>query len=108
MIKFSITHLIVLAAIAVIMAGPAYCQADNMIKTVDGTVVSVDHQNSQIVIKASENLTFSVSSAAQMINKDGFDVQLSDIKPGNYVTVDYYDDSDGRHVITNLEIGYAS
>lgn len=74
--------------------------------TVSGRVVSVDPQASVIVIRTMENMVFSVAPNAKIVNSDGFDIRLSDINPGNYVSVDYYDDRSGKHIITNIEVDY--
>jgi len=86
-----------------------HCQDDSLVddmKTIDGDVVSVDSQNSQIVVKASEVMTFSVPSSAKIINADGFSIRLSDVSAGNYVTVDYRDDKSGFHIINGMEVEY--
>jgi len=75
-------------------------------KTIDGNVISVNIQNSQIVVKSSEVMTFFVPSSAKIINMDGFDIQLSDVNVGNYVTVDYSDDRSGLHTIKGMEVEY--
>lgn len=85
---------------------PANCQDDVTGKTIEGRVISVDAQNSQIIVKTFESIIFSVPSNAKLINSDGFDIQLSDITPGNYVSVDYYDDPTGHHIVTNIEVEY--
>jgi len=88
---------------------PVYCQGDSLVdnmKTIDGNVVSVNSQNSQIVVKASEVMTFSVPSSAKIINADGFDMQLSDVNVGSYVTVDYSDDKSGNHILSGMEVEY--
>ncbi len=96
----------------IIFASPVsvHCQNDSIvddIKTIDGDVVSVNIQNSQIVVKASEVMTFSVPSSAQIVNTDGFGIQLSDVSVGNYVTVDYIDDKSGLHVMKGMEVEYS-
>lgn len=88
---------------------PVYCQNNDDVvsgKTIDGSVVSVDSQRSQIVVKSSETITFFVPSGAKIINDDGFDIQLSDVSVGNYVSVDYRDDSSGNHVADVIEVQY--
>lgn len=88
-----------------------YCQSDSIVddfKTVDGNIVSIDVQNSQVVVKASEAMTFSVPKDAKIVNADGFGMNLSDVKVGNYVTVDYRDDKSGAHVMTGMEVEYNS
>ena len=90
-------------------AVPVYCQSDSLVdgmKTIDGNVVSVNVQDSSVVVKAYEAMTFSVSSKANIINADGFDIRLSDVKTGSYVTIDYYDDQSGKHVLTGMEVEY--
>ena len=88
---------------------PVRCQGDSLVddmKTIDGDVVSVDSQNSRIVVKASEVMTFSVPSSAKIVNADGFGIQLSDINTGNYVTVDYHDDRSGLHIMNGMQVKY--
>jgi hypothetical protein len=88
---------------------PAHCQGDPLVdgmKTIDGYVVSVDSQNSQIVVKSSEVMTFSMPSGAEIVNADGFGMQLSDVKAGNYVTVGYHNDKSGLHVMDSMEVAY--
>lgn len=88
-----------------------HCQdnslVDNM-KTADGDVISVDIPNSQIVIRSSEVMTFSVPLDADIIDKNGFGIQLSDVNVGNYVTVGYHDDKSGLHVMNSMEVAYTN
>jgi hypothetical protein len=88
---------------------PAYCQGDSIVddmKTVDGNVISVDSSNSKIVVRTSEIITFSVSPDAKIVDADGFNIQLSDVSAGNYVTVDYHDDGAGNHIMEGMEVAY--
>ena len=99
-----------LAVVAILLAmifsaSQVYCQDDSM-KTIDGRVVSVDPQASVIVVKTSEVFTFSVASGAQITNQDGLDVQLSDINPGNYIMIGYYDNRSGNHIAKNINVEY--
>ena len=99
-----ITSLVMFAACA-----PAHCQGDSLVegmKTVDGNVVSVDSQNSQIVVKSSEVMIFSVPSSAKIVNADGLGMRLSDVNAGSYVTVDYRDDKSGLHIMKGMEVEY--
>ena len=89
----------------------AYCQGDPLvgdIKTVDGTVISVSENspNSRIVVKAAEAMTFYVPIGAKLVNADGFAIQISDVSSGNYVTIDYYDDKSGNHIMKGMEVEY--
>ena len=98
------TSLIIFAS-----AVSVYCQGDSLVdnaKTIDGNVVSVDSQNSKIVVKASEVMTFSVPSSAKIVNTDGYSMQLSDVNTGNYVTVDYHDDRSGLHIMNGMQVKY--
>ena len=97
--------------IVFVYGAPVQCQNDPLVdnmKTVDGNVVSVDIQNSRIVVKGYEVMTFSVPSGAKIINADGFDIELSDVAAGNYVTVDYHDDDSGLHIMNGMEVAYSS
>lgn len=86
-----------------------HCQDDSLVegmKTIDGNVISVDIQNSQIVIETSEVMTFSVPSDANIVNADGFGIQLSDVGVGDYVTVNYSNDKSGNHIMKGMEVEY--
>ena len=105
------TMLYICAALLIFLASsvPVHCQEDSLVdgmKTVDGDVVSVDSQSSQVVVKTSEVMTFSVPSSAKIVNADGFSIQLSDVSSGNYVTVDYRDDKSGSHIMKGMEVEY--
>lgn len=78
------------------------------VKTVDGSVVSVDPQGSTITIKTVEMITFFVPSSASVTDKDGFSVQLSRINPGTYAMVEYYNDKSGRYIARSVNIEYAN
>ena len=106
------TILYICAVLLVIFASsiPVHSQGDPLVddmKTIGGNVVSVDIQNSLMVIKAYEVMTFTVPSDAKIVNADGLDIGLSDVNPGNYVTVDYCDDKSGRHVMKGMEVEYS-
>ena len=66
------------------------------LKTIDGKVVSVDTLSSKITINSVNDITFYVLIST-VIKQDVFDIRLSDLKAGDYVTVDYRDDESGRH-----------
>ena len=105
------TILSICVALLIIFASsvPVHCRGDSLVddmKTIDGNVVSVDSPNSQIVVKAFEVMTFFVPSDAKIINADGFNMRLSDVGVGNYVTVDYRDDKSGLHIIKGMEVEY--
>lgn len=100
---------IILAVITLSAAPTLYCQDDNsapVLSTIDGRVVSVDPQNSKIVIKTVEDLDFTVLSNATITNEDGFDMRLSDVKEGSYAMVGYYKDKSGRRMASNISVEY--
>lgn len=103
----------VIIGLLIVLSSPAaiHCQGDTLvdnIKTLDGNVASVDVQNSQITVKSSEVFTFFVPSNAKIINADGFEIRLSDVNAGNYVTVDYFNDKSGAHIMKGMEVEYNS
>ncbi len=100
-------------ALLVIFASsvPLYCQSDSLvdgIKTVDGHVVSVDLENSKIVVRSSEVMTFSVPSDANIIDSDGFSMELAGVGVGDYVTVSYHNDKSGDRIMNGMEVEYKS
>jgi hypothetical protein len=101
-------YIILLAALlsVALCATHGSCQDDT--KTVDGRLLSVDPQNSVIVVKSSENLTFSVASGARITDQDGNDLELSDLKIGSYVMVGYYTDRSGGRVTNDINVEYNS
>ena len=106
--KFTIILIAILLSALIMITDTAYSQGDSpaSTRTVDGRVVSVSVPNSQIVVKTNEDLTFSVPSNAKITNKDGFDIQLSDINAGNYVMVEYYGDASGNRIIKSINVEY--
>lgn len=108
MIKNVVSLCVTFFMVFAVSAGPAGCQDDAgaVVKVVEGYVVSVDPQGLNIVVKTYKNTVFSVPADAELTNQDGFGIQLSDIDPGNYVTVQYYDASTGGHVAKNINVEY--
>ena len=93
-------------SLAMFLALPLYCQQDNM-KVVEGSVVSVDIQGSAIIVKAADNMAFSVAADAEITNQDGLDIELSDISSGNYVIVGYYNDKSGKRIAKSINVEYS-
>ncbi len=84
------------------------CHPQNYIEgqevvTVDGRVVKVDASHSTITIKAVNKLTFSVPMYTP-ITSDIYDIKLSDIEPGDDVTVEYYEDPSGKLIATGIAV----
>ncbi|MDP3790608.1 MAG: hypothetical protein Q8R38_01005 [Candidatus Omnitrophota bacterium] len=109
--------IIILFLAALFSVVPSYSQDDNppiwdrrgsdpIVRTIDGKVISVDPQDSTITVKMVEALVISVPSSASVTNKDGFSIQLSQINPGNYVMVEYYDDKSGKHIARGINVEY--
>jgi len=82
-----------------------FCQ-DDFRTMVDGTVVSVEPMESRIIVKTIEDMEFIVLPDAEIIDEDGFDIELSGVNTGNYVMVEYYDDDKGRHMAKTVTIEY--
>jgi len=100
----SITLLVIFA-----FCVPLYCQDKYDVvpdMTIGGRVVLVDPQKSQIVIKASSVMTFTVPQDSKIINDDGYSMQLSDVEVGRYVDVGYHDDPSGNHIMKSMEVEY--
>ena len=88
----------IILVIAIFFTAAAYCDDyydGPPLKTIDGKVLAVDTLSSKITIDAVNVITFHVRINA-VIKQDVFDIKLSDIKVGDYVTVDYYDDGSGK------------
>lgn len=74
------------------------------IETVDGTVVSVDLSGSTITIRsAAGDLAFSVPVNAPVVSGI-YDIKLSDIETGQYVSVEHYRDSSGKLIARKITI----
>ena len=94
------TLLLILMASCLAFGATAYCREnafneDPKIKTVDGRVSNVDVQRSRITITSVNTMTFSVPIKARVV-QDIYDIKLSDVKSGDYVTIDYLDDPPGK------------
>jgi len=109
----------VLFAAILLYVVPLYCQDDNppiydqngsapIVKTIDGKVLSIDARNSAITVKTAETFIIFVPSSANVTNKDGFSIELSQIKSGNYVMVEYYDDKSGKHIARGVNVEYSN
>lgn len=98
-----------LALMGIAIAGHVCCEEELgglFENTIGGKAISIDAQNSQMVVKTFENFTFSVAPNAKIVNQGGFEIQLKEIKIGDYVTVDYQDSS-GTLIATDIEVDYA-
>jgi len=70
----------------------AQYQYDNQdSRTFEGTVTAVDIGNSSLTVKGVTDLTFPITGDTKF-TKDINDIKLSDIKAGDYVSVDYQRD----------------
>ena len=89
----------VILVIAVFFTVAAYCDdyyEGPPLKTIEGKVSAVDTLSSKITVDAVNNITFYVGTNT-VIKQDVFDIKLSDLRAGDYVTVDYRDDDSGKH-----------
>jgi len=73
------------------MAALAYADQDYReedLRIFDGKVVALDIQNGTITVKSALEKTFKISKNTQLID-DIYDIELSDLDLGDYVTVEY-------------------
>ena len=105
--RLALGTIILVSAISFIAA--AYCDdyyEGPPLKTIDGRVSSVDTLSSKITITAVNDVTFYVPISA-VIKQDVFDIKLSDLKAGDYVTIDYNNDSSGKRVAQQIVKHYS-
>lgn len=86
----------------------SYCHSEenteeHQLMTVDGKVAGVNISRSIITIKAINELTFSVPINTPIMS-DIYDIKLSDIKPGDDVTVEYYENSPDKLIATKVTV----
>lgn len=97
---------IVTVLLSAFMISNCYAQDDappREMMTVDGKVASVDVADSTITIKAGNELTFSISPDASLVSGI-YDIKLSDIEPGNDVSVEHYQDPSGNLIATKITV----
>jgi len=75
--------------------------------TLSGRVESVNPSGSTIVVKDVNEVRFQVPPDAKLV-KDIYDIKLSDINTGDYVTVEYYTASSGSNIVTRISVDYSS
>lgn len=88
----------------------AYCDdsySEDDLRIFDGKVVSVDVKKSTITVKSALEMTFTVSKDTQLID-DIYDIELSDLRIGNYVTVEYVTDPDGPKKVLSITKDYGN
>lgn len=95
--------------VVLLTASTANCQyldeEKKGIQTVEGTVSSVDVMASKITISGVQEMTLSVPVSAK-ISKDIYDIKLSDIKAGDYVTIEYYARQSGKPEAQKITVEY--
>ena len=75
------------------------------LKVFEGAVVSVDTDKSELTVKGDVVEVFPVTGQTEL-SKDANDIGLSDIVPGNYVSVGYYVNDDGALTVLNITVEY--
>jgi hypothetical protein len=80
-----------------------YNSGDRDLETIGGKVISVDIMHSSITIKAVNQMKFSVP-ADTPITCSIYDSKLSNIKPGDDVTVEHYKDGSGNLIATKITV----
>ena len=89
---FAASALIILAAImssALCYGQNRYDDSDQELRTFDGRVVNVDTGKSVLTVKGIAEIDFPITSDTSL-RSDIYDIKLSDIDAGDYVTVQYY------------------
>jgi len=102
--------ILAVTAFYLVSGAAAYCwenafNEDPRIETVEGRVSNVDVQRSRITIKSVDTMTFLVPLNARVV-QDIYDMKLSDVKAGDYVTIDYLDDPSGKHEAKTITVHY--
>ena len=103
---------IMLAAVvlisAMLMAKASYCDydaPDDEFVVFDGRVAAVDVGGSTLTVKGADTIRFPVSGETKLV-KDIYDIKLSDISDGDYVTVEYYKGPGGPSRVTKVTVAY--
>ena len=108
--KVKIIAVLILVLGAVITA-PCYCDyqdSDSELRVFDGKVVDVNIGESLLTVKGITEIVFPISNDTKMI-RDIYDIKLSDIDKGDYVTVEYYRRGDTSRVpldVIKVTVGY--
>ena len=105
MVKAVIAAVLVISAAA---AMPLHCYgdvSDEDMRTIEGTVTSVDLSASTIQVQEVNSYTFSVPPDAKLTS-DIYDIKLSDINTGSYIKVSFYTDNSGKRIATEIFIDY--
>lgn len=92
--------------LSVLVTGDCRAQDDPdgpELMTIDGKVVKVDAARSTITIKFANELTFSVPPNTP-ITEDVYNIRLSDIEPGDDVTVEHYMGPSGDLIATRVTV----
>ncbi len=107
MIRKNITFFIVVLFVFLAVA-PACCQyeeKDDNLLVFDGKVVSVDVGKSLVTVTGTDTIVFPVSRDTRL-QKDVFDIKISDIQTGDYVNVGYYKDAEGALKCVSITVEY--
>lgn len=86
--------MIVTLVTGAMMMAPSCCvaqSADEDMRTFDGTVTAVDRANSTLTVQGGTSITFPITSDTQLRydRYDNYEINLSDVTIGDYVTVEY-------------------
>jgi multidrug resistance efflux pump len=101
-----VTPLIMTILLSVSLISDGYSQdntEERELMTVDGKVAKVDISLSTITVKTTNTLTFLVPIHTPIMN-DIYDIKLSDIEPGDDVTIEHYEDPSGKLIATKVMV----
>ena len=90
--KRTIAIMAILAILGMVAAMPCrgdYQYDNEEMRVFEGNVVNVDTSRSILTVKGIDQIDFPISSDTKL-QRDAFDIKLSDISTKDYVTVQYY------------------
>lgn len=103
------TLVLAVAALCLVFSSAAYSWEDAFtdprLKTTEGKVSDVDVQTSRITISSVDVMVFSVPTNVRVV-QDIYDIKLSDIRKGDYVTIDYLEDTPGKREAQVITVHY--
>ena len=108
MAKYPVLFIVALLIILAVL--PSYCRDDDQpddVMVFDGKVVSVDIGRSLVTVEGTGTMAFPVSKDTRL-QKDVFDIKISDINTGDYVNVGYYTAKGGELKCVSLTVEYGS
>lgn len=92
-------------AAAIALCDQNYSEDD--LRIFDGKIAYLDAKKSIITVRSALTMTFNISKDTQLID-DIYDIELSDLKIGDYVTVEYVQGASGPEKVLSVSKDYGS